>query len=180
MAITPQTRETDEFSEVPEYDIYGFAVSFFNKDYIGLFQEFRNLINDTGNGIPNDIREKLAEIYNATGRLISDSFPATRLVYTLDDVRREIDYELEDYRQHADIETIKQHAQIDTALMLTFLKEAIRDVFNSVGVKEEITEAFDNSVSHDLCKHINKKIIEGALPMLESIDNKDGGDFDIS
>lgn len=184
MAIIPkQENETNlpaaDLVSVTEFDISDSLGTVFPYSYQESFQIFRELLNDPENGIPADIRKKLAEIYTETGRSLSENHIAFRAVYTIGDIEDEIDQILtDDYGLPEEkLDEVKKAAQIDTQKMREFLIGAVTSVDDSSAVGEIVSEVFSQSVSDDLATHLNIKIEEGMLPMLESID---GDDFDMS
>lgn len=164
---------------VADYDISIHLGRFFPFSYQETFQTFRALINDKGNGIPGDIRSKLADIYTQTGESLANNHMAFRAFYSIKDIEDEIEYILtDDYGvSEEEVDAVKKAAEIDEKKMRELLISAVNSVDASSAIGEIVSEVFSQSVSYDLAQHLHIKIKEGVLPMLESGDN---GNFDMS
>lgn len=164
---------------VADYDISIHLGRFFPSSYQETFQTFRALINDKGNGIPGDIRSKLADIYTQTGESLANNHMAFRAFYSIKDIEDEIEYILtDDYGvSEEEVDAVKKAAEIDEKKMRELLISAVNSVDASSAIGEIVSEVFSQSVSYDLAQHLHIKIKEGVLPMLESGDN---GNFDMS
>ena len=164
---------------VAEYDLSDSLGILFPYSYDESFKTFKELINDKENGIPEDIREKLAAIYTQTGESLVNNHLAFRAVYSIDNIEEEIDRILTDEYDLPEemLSDVKKAAQINEQTMRKFLIGAVTWIDDSSAVGEIVSEIFSRSVSDDLAQHLEIKIREGALPMLES----DGsGSFDMS
>lgn len=182
MAIVSKshTESTTSITEsVADYDISSHLGRFFPSSYQETFQTFRALINDKGNGIPGDIRAKLADIYTQTGESLENNHMAFRTFYSIEDIEEEIEDILTDNYgvSEKDVDAVKKAAEIDEKKMRELLISAVNSIDYSSAIGEIVSEVFCQSVSYDLTQYLDIKIKEGVLPMLESGDN---GNFDMS
>lgn len=162
---------------VPEYDISNALGACVPMSFDKTMQHFRDLINQTNNGIPDNIRRQLAAIYEEAGLGLSSFTPLLRTQYTVDSVEDYLKYVLSEDFDYEDVKAVKEAASITEETLLQILKEASDVTSETTFLSDRVTEIFFENLREQITDFIEVKIQEGALPMLE---RQGCDDYDLS
>jgi hypothetical protein len=159
---------------VREYDLEhleGICLPYdFSKDYL----RFREIINDTNNGIPEALRQDLAKIYGRAGKALESSYVYASTDFCELEGKLETVlvtyYDMEHY--DAALAALGLENEKNAALLL---RQSYEEIISSTSA-ENFQNRIDETLLEVVHTALKKKIEEGALPEMET-DNKD---FDLA
>ena len=168
------SKNNKKFDPVPKYEIEHQEGVCTYYEFTNLFDRFREILNDTDNGIPENLRDELAKVYNKIGSSLESSYILVSTDVSELESRLEMVTEIYYGMEHYD--------EIYRVLGLHNKEEAIKIL---QGIQSEVVDSsagdmFATKVSDTtaelLHSIIEEKIEQGFLPGLET----GGSDFDMS
>lgn len=171
--ISP-SKSTKKFDPVPKYEIEHQEGICTYYNFTNLFDRFREILNDTDNGIPENLRNELAKVYNNIGGSLEESYilvsvDISELESKLETVT-EVYYGMEHYDE---IHRVLGLHNTEEAIKIL---RGIKSETNNSSAGDMFATKLDDVTAELLHSMIQEKIEQGFLPRLET----SGTDFDMS
>lgn len=178
MPIHADAVNQDTLTPVSEYDVSAVEGVCVPYDYAKTLQQFRELVNNLDNGIPDKVRKQLADIYTTTGTHLSDFIPVVTMNYDIDSVNTQLDHILMSNFDVAkdDIDKVKQSAGVTSAVLKELLKEASARTSNDDYLEGMVSDTFFEKVTEVVMDFVHEKAENGMI----SLPEHESRDFDLS
>ena len=178
MPIHADAVKPDTLTPVSEYDVSAVEGVCVPYDYAKTLQQFRDLINNPDNGIPDKVREQLAGIYTITGTHLSDFIPVVTMNYDIESVDTQLNHILtSDFDvDEDDVDKVKQFAGVTPAALKELLKEASARTSNDDYLAGMVSDTFFEKVTEVVMDFVHEQAENGMI----SLPEHESRDFDLS